>query len=88
MLDILKVDGMKTFLWFELFDKKAANPRGVSRSTETNTGLAVCPPVTSSLNIVLSEISPEVLLKTSCQSCVLFSAIYPEVMLETLLPPL
>jgi hypothetical protein len=47
---MLKVDGMNTFLWFEVLAKKQENPRGVSRSTLINTGLAVCPFLTSMWN--------------------------------------
>jgi hypothetical protein len=41
IVDILKVDGTKTFLWFEEFARKEANPRGVSRSMLKNTGFSV-----------------------------------------------
>jgi hypothetical protein len=37
----LKLDGINTFLWFEVLAKKLANPRGLSRSRLMNTGLAV-----------------------------------------------
>ncbi len=47
MLDILKVDGINTFLWFAALARKEANPRGVSRSKLIKTGLAVVPLVNS-----------------------------------------
>lgn len=49
ILDILKVLGMKTFLWFAVFARKEANPSGVSTSQLMNTGLHVYPEFTSSL---------------------------------------
>jgi hypothetical protein len=55
---MLKVLGTKTFLWFEEFAMKVAKPRGVSRSTLMNTGLAVSPLLTSKLKSEPSSISP------------------------------
>ena len=84
----LNVDGMKTLRWFEAFARKVAKPSGDSRSRLTKTGLAVWPPVTSTLNRCGSVVSPEVAEKCLDQSSELYSANSPEVMLETLEPDL
>jgi len=60
---MLKVDGMNTFLWFEVLAKKHEKARGVSRSKLIKTGLQVYPLPTSTLNNKLSTLSPEVALK-------------------------
>lgn len=60
---MLKVLGMKTFLWFEELAKKEAKPNGVSKSTLMKTGLQVYPDDTSTLNKEPSGISPAVSLK-------------------------
>jgi hypothetical protein len=41
ILDMLKVLGIKTFLWFDALAKKLEKPKGVSISRLTKTGLAV-----------------------------------------------
>ena len=63
IVDILKVDGTNTFLWFEEFARKEENPRGVSKSTLRNTGFSVWPLETSTLKSFPSVISPDVKLK-------------------------
>ena len=75
--DILKLDGMKTFLWFDELDKNEAKPSGVSRSKLMNTGLAVVPLANSTLNILPSTTSPELELKWFCQRDAALSAISP-----------
>ena len=87
-LDRLKVDGMKTLRWFEALAKKVAKPSGDCRSRLTKTGLAVWPPVTSTLKRCGSVMSPEVAEKCLPQSSVLYSATYPDVTCDTLEPPL
>ena len=47
ILDMLNVEGTKTFLWLLALAKKLAKPSGVSRSIDRNTGLAVWPDLTS-----------------------------------------
>ena len=88
MLDILKVDGINTFLWFAAFARNDANPKGVSRSKLIKTGLAVTPLVYSTLNIFPSFTSPELLLKFEFHKLLAFSAISPLDREETFLPPL
>ena len=63
MRDMLKLEGMNTFLWFEVLAKNELNPRGLSRSRLMNTGLAVWPELTSTLKRLPSGVSPAVLLK-------------------------
>ena len=57
---MLKLEGIKTFLWLEELDKKEANPSGVSRSKLIKTGLHVYPEFTSTLKREPSGISPDV----------------------------
>lgn len=58
IFDTLKVLGMKTFLWLEVFARKEAKPSGVSGFKLMKTGLQVCPEDTSTLKREPSGMSP------------------------------
>jgi hypothetical protein len=83
---MLKVDGTKTFLWFDALATKVAKPNGLSKSTLMNTGLAVYPLLISTLKSDPSGISPALLEKYLDHSSLLFSATVPLERVETLLP--